>query len=103
MPGLRRAPLDVLCPEASRPSGTAWGSAAQPSAEQTSALARRVASDLSRAGWRLDRVLCDNGNEFRSHRFADQLDERRAHTGRLTRGRIPADIIDPAGKMRPRP
>jgi hypothetical protein len=25
----------------------------------------------------------------------------RAHTGRLTRGRIPADIIDPARKMRP--
>jgi hypothetical protein len=24
----------------------------------------------------------------------------RAHTGRLTRGRIPADIIDPARKMR---
>jgi transposase InsO family protein len=27
----------------------------------------------------------------------------RAHTGRLTKGRIPADIVYPANKMRPRP
>jgi len=148
-------------------SSYAWANlvtcpAAQPSVEQTSALARRVAADLGKAGWRLERVLCDNGNEFRSHRFAEQLttlgatrtqiragrpqtnghvenlhktilDEcwrpafarslypaytalrrdlveyldyyntDRAHNGRLTRGRIPIDIIDPARKMRPRP
>ena len=33
---------------------------------QTSKLARRVARDLEAAGWRLERVLTDNGNEFRS-------------------------------------
>lgn len=38
---------------------------ANPSAAQASRLARRVARDLKRAGWRLERVLCDNGNEFR--------------------------------------
>jgi transposase InsO family protein len=134
----------------------------QPSAKQTSRLARRVATDLRRAGWRLTRVLSDNGNEYRSLPFtttitrlgathtriragrpqtnghvenlhktildecwrpsfarslypthtalradlADYLtyyNHDRAHTGRLTQGRIPADIIDPARKMRPTP
>jgi len=132
-----------------------------PSAKQTSKLARRVARDLKRAGWRLERVLCDNGNEFRSetfkttvaslgarlthihsgrpqtngnvealHRlvleecwrpaFARYLYPRytglrrelehylweynfdRVHHGRLTRGRIPADIVYGARKMEAR-
>jgi transposase InsO family protein len=134
----------------------------QPSAPQTSRLARRVAADLRRAGWKLDRVLTDNGNEYRSlaftttiHRLGARhtriragrpqtnghvenlhktiLDEcwrpafarslypnytalradlnqyltyynhDRAHTGRITQGKIPADIVDPARKMRPTP
>jgi transposase InsO family protein len=134
----------------------------QPSAKQTSRLARRVATDLRRAGWQLTRVLSDNGNEYRSLPFtttitrlgathtriragrpqtnghvenlhktildecwrpsfarslyptytalradlADYLsyyNHDRAHTGRLTQGRIPADIIDPARKMSPTP
>jgi transposase InsO family protein len=127
--------------------------------EQTSRFARRVAADLARAGWRLERALTDNGNEWRAcftHTISE-LDARqtriragrpqtnghvenlhktileecwrpafaryrqlrlhglrrdldhflwtyncdRAHTGRLTRGKIPADIIDPARKLRP--
>jgi transposase len=133
----------------------------QPASPQTSRLARRVAADLARCGWRLERVLSDNGNEFkanftttltrlearhtriRSRRpqtnghvenlqktildecwrpafaralypslsglkrdLADYLETYnydRTHRGRLTRGMIPADIIDPARKMRPDP
>ena len=132
----------------------------QPSQQQTSKLARRVAADLAKAGWKLERVLTDNGNEFRSgfdqlltnrdirhtriHAGRPQtnghverlhktiLDEcwrpsfarylhitttglrrdlatyiayyntDRTHNGRITKGRIPTDIIDPAHKMRPR-
>jgi transposase InsO family protein len=53
-----------------------------PTAEQTSKLARRVASDLKAAGWRLERVLTDNGNEFRGIRFAqtiERLGTRHSH------------------------
>jgi transposase len=129
----------------------------QPTAAQTSRLARRLAADLRNAGWRLERVLSDNGNEFRGsftetlsklgasqtrihagrpqtngavealHKtvldecwrpaFARYLYVRfhglrreladylryynfdRAHTGRLTAGRIPADIVYGARKM----
>ncbi len=132
----------------------------QPTATQTSRLARRVAADLARAGWKLERILSDNANEFKAtfdttltrigarhtrirpgrpqtnghvenlHKtildecwrpsFARYLHTRysglrhdlatylntyntdRAHNGRITQGRIPADIIDPAHKMTPR-
>jgi transposase InsO family protein len=55
-------------------SSLAWGELVvcrcdKPDANQTSKLARRVARDLKQAGWRLERVLCDNGNEFRGKRF----------------------------------
>jgi transposase InsO family protein len=138
----------VVCP----PAG--------PTIEHTSALARRVAADLQAAGWQLERVLSDNGNEFGRRAFSDRLPagvahsqirsgrpqtnghvERlhrtileecwrpafarflqvrysglkrhldsylsyynlgRAHTGRLTRGRAPADLLYPARKMAPR-
>jgi transposase len=131
-----------------------------PSASQTSKLARRVARGLKQAGWRLERLLCDNGNEFRSdfhtqieplgakvthiragrpqtnghvealHKtildecwrpaFARYLYPRytglkreleryladynfdRVHHGRLTDGRIPADIVYGARKMEAR-
>ena len=36
-----------------------------PTAAQTSKLARRVAGELKTAGWQLERVLCDNGNDSR--------------------------------------
>jgi transposase InsO family protein len=46
-----------------------------PSARNTSRLARRVAADLAADGWRLERVLSDNGSEFRSVEFGDTLRE----------------------------
>ena len=135
--------------------------AGNPTALQTSALARRVARELQAAGWRLERVLTDNGNEFRGqtfkrtiakleatqtriragrpqtnghverlHRtiledcwrpafarylqvrltglrrelevFLDDYNHRRAHDGRHTRGRPPADLVYGASKMEAR-
>jgi len=132
-----------------------------PTAKQTSKLARRVARELKAAGWRLERVLCDNGNEFKGplfHATAERLGARvthihagrpqtnghvealhktildecwrpafarylyprctglrrelgrylayynldRVHHGRLTRGRIPAEIVYGARKMEAR-
>jgi transposase InsO family protein len=132
----------------------------QPGSAQTSRLARRVAGELKAAGWRLERMLSDNGSEFRAaftdtltalgasqtrihagrpqtngaveavhktildecwrpafarflylrlHGLKRELDRYltyyntdRAHTGRLTRGRIPADIVYGARKMETR-
>jgi transposase InsO family protein len=130
-----------------------------PASAQTSKLVCRVARELKAAGWRLERVLTDNGQEFRGDRFRRGiavhgvqisrispgrpqtngaveavhktiLDEcwrpafarylyirfhglkrelerylayynnDRAHTGRLTQGRIPADIVHGARKMK---
>ena len=130
-----------------------------PTGAQTSKLARRVAGELQAAGWQLERVLTDNGGEFRSHDFRSTLDQLgarqtliragrpqtngavealhrlileecwrpafarylhvrftglkrdlehyvddynfdRPHHGRLTRGRIPADIVYGAAKVR---
>ena len=132
-----------------------------PSPVQTSRLVCRVARELRAAGWRLERVLTDNGQEFRAERFRRAiavhgvqitriragrpqtngavealqrtiLDEcwrpafarslylryqglsrelgsylryynhDRVHNGRLTRGRIPADIVYGARKMEAR-
>jgi transposase InsO family protein len=53
---------------------------AGPTVEQTSALAHRVAAELQQAGWRLERVLSDNGNEFGRHAFAARLPEGVAHS-----------------------
>ena len=47
----------VICP----PAG--------PTVEHTSTLARRVAAELQAAGWQLERVLTDNGNEFGRQRL----------------------------------
>lgn len=138
----------VVCP----PAG--------PTPEHTSALARRVAAELQAAGWQLERVLTDNGNEFGRRAFGDRLpagvtqtqirsgrpqtnghverlhrtileecwrpafarflqvrnsglrrhldsylhyhNHERAHTGRLTRGRAPADLVYAARKMEPK-
>lgn len=51
-----------------------------PSVEQTSRLARRVASELQQAGWQLERVLSDNGNDFGRREFANRLPAGVAHT-----------------------
>jgi transposase InsO family protein len=58
----------VVCP----PSG--------PTVEHTSALARRVAEELQQAGWQLERVLTDNGNEFGRRAFARRLPDGVSHT-----------------------
>jgi transposase InsO family protein len=58
----------VVCP----PSG--------PTAQHTSTLARRVAAELQQAGWQLERVLSDNGNEFGRQAFGAQLPDGVAHT-----------------------
>jgi transposase InsO family protein len=144
-------------------SGYAWAelhtSPRNPLAKHCTTLVRRVASELARAGWKLETVITDNGSEFRSQEFTDALTplgarqrrihagrptsnghvERlqltileecwrpsfarslvpkltalqrdlvgylryyntdRAHTGRLTQGRVPADIVYGANKMR---
>ncbi len=54
--------------------------AAGPTAQQTSALARRVASELQAAGWRLERGLSDNGNEFGRQAFGSRRPAGVTHT-----------------------
>ena len=58
-----------------------------PSADQASALARRVARELKAAGWRLERVLCDNGNEFKGPRFHTTIERLGAHVTHIHAGR----------------
>src|SRR5207253_9944430 len=58
----------------------------QPSAAQTSKLARRVAAELRATGWRLERALTDNGSEFRG-RFEQTLARLGARTTRIRAGR----------------
>jgi transposase InsO family protein len=58
-----------------------------PTASQTSKLARRVASELKAAGWRLERVLSDNGNEFRGIEFPATLRTLRVRHTRIHAGR----------------
>jgi transposase InsO family protein len=59
----------------------------QPTGAQTSRLARRVARELSAAGWRLERVLSDNGGEFRNDRFRATLGRLGARHTRIHAGR----------------
>jgi len=54
--------------------------AAGPTVEHTSALAQRVAAELQQAGWRLERVLSDNGNEFGRQAFGSRLPDGVRHT-----------------------
>src|SRR5829696_2017208 len=59
---------------------------AGPTVEQTSTLARRVARELQAAGWQLERVLSDNGNEFGRQAFGSRLPQAVTHT-RIRSGR----------------
>jgi transposase InsO family protein len=72
-------------------SSYAWAElvvcAKDPSAKQTSKLARRVARELKEAGWRLERVLCDNGNEFRGERFRGTVAALGARVTHIRSGR----------------
>jgi transposase InsO family protein len=66
-----------------------------PSAAQTSRLARRIAAELKAAGWRLERLLSDNGNEFKGEftKTVARLGARhtRIHAGRpQTNGNVEA-------------
>ena len=54
--------------------------AAGPTVEHTSALARRVAAELQAAGWQLQRVLSDHGNEFGRRQFDERLPPGVEHT-----------------------
>ncbi len=58
-----------------------------PTALQTSRLAKRVAADLKDAGWRLERMLSDNGNEFRGPAFREVLERLGARHSRIHAGR----------------
>jgi len=62
------------------------GTPATPKAKQTSKLARRVAKDLREAGWRLERLLSDNGNEFKGD-FTKAVDRLKACHTRIHAGR----------------
>jgi len=58
-----------------------------PTALQTSRLAKRVAVELKAAGWRLERVLSDNGNEFRGRAFGEVLERLGVRHSRIHAGR----------------
>src|SRR4051794_374971 len=58
-----------------------------PHAKQTSKLACRVARDLKAAGWRLERVLTDNGNEFKGLPFEQALARLEVRHSRIHAGR----------------
>jgi transposase len=62
------------------------GTPGLPSAKQTSKLARRVAGDLREAGWRLERLLSDNGNEFKGD-FTKTVSLLKARHTRIRAGR----------------
>lgn len=57
-----------------------------PTSKQTSKLARRVAAHLETAGWRLERFLSDNGNEFKGE-FAETVKDLGARHTRIHAGR----------------
>ena len=58
-----------------------------PTARQTSTFARRIAAELKAAGWRLERLLCeDNGNEFKGE-FSTTVSQLDARQTRIRAGR----------------
>jgi transposase InsO family protein len=65
-----------------------------PSAVHASALAHRVAADLTRWGWECKTVSTDHGDEFIAHRFGDTL-----HDLGVTHRLIPAGRPQSNGKV----
>ena len=57
-----------------------------PTSDQVSKLAKRVAKALKAAGWQLERVLSDNGNEFRGLAFACTLEKLKVKHTRIHAG-----------------
>ena len=58
-----------------------------PTQPQTSAFAKRVAGELAKAGWRLERALTDNGNEFRGRTFKRALGALETRHTKIRAGR----------------
>ena len=58
----------------------------QPTTTHTSRLARRVATDLASCDWQLERVLTDNGNEFKGD-FDHHPARHKTHHTRIRPGR----------------
>jgi transposase InsO family protein len=72
-------------------SSYAWSDLAtcptgNPQAAHTTRLARRVAHEFQAAGWKLERVLSDNGNEFRGQ-FPTHIERLGARHTRIHPGR----------------
>jgi Integrase core domain len=80
-----------------------------PSAVWTSQLARTVAAELAKHGWKLERVMSDNASEFRCPLPDPQADRPpprssatfttttpSGHTGRWTKGRTPQAVLGKA-------
>jgi transposase InsO family protein len=59
----------------------------QPDQAQTSRFARRVAKELARMGWRLERAITDNGNEFNRPGFPAAIEALGATQTRIRPGR----------------
>ena len=62
------------------------GKPSNPNGGQTSKLARRLAGDLKAAGWRLERLLSDNGSEFKGE-FSKTVGRLKAEHTRIHAGR----------------
>jgi transposase len=62
------------------------GNAGNPSATQTSRFARRIAAELKAAGWRLERLLSDNGHEFKGE-FTPTVERLKVGHTRIHAGR----------------
>lgn len=58
-----------------------------PAVRWTTALARRVAADLRRHGWSLEKILTDNGSEFGSAVFSPTVAQLGARHSRIYAGR----------------
>jgi transposase InsO family protein len=72
-------------------SGFAWAelhaSPKNPRARHCRALVARVAAELAAAGWKLERVLSDNGSEFRAREFGVAVEALGAHQRFIKAGR----------------
>lgn len=73
--------------------GSAWAWAElhvtprNPSSRYTSRLARRVAQDLKRCGWKLEAVMTDNGSEFKAAEFRETVEKLGAEHRFIRSGR----------------
>jgi transposase InsO family protein len=59
----------------------------QPAGADAARLVERVARELQQAGWRLERALTDNGQEWRSRHVTIALEQHHARVTRIRAGR----------------